>query len=134
MMQGVALSSPAFEKPKTVQEMWEDVDRLRHPEKYMKADPAAARQEPRGLYVPPGYSGRAGGGGAGGFGLESSEAVPYLQEPLQPGMFAGTVTFLSAEVDPHDSELAAAAIIRSGIRGDNIVRGVFSRSPEGGSQ
>jgi hypothetical protein len=124
-MGGVALSTPGG-TPKTVQQMWEDVDRLRHPEKYMKADPAAARQEPRGLYVPPGYFG-GGGSGSGGFGLNGAGAPPYLQEPLQPGMFEGTVTLLSAVVEAEDSEAAADAIVRSPLNGQAIIRASFGR-------
>lgn len=49
-----------------------------------------------------------------------------LQEPLQPGMFEGSVTFLSAEIDPDGSEMAALAISQGKIEGPNMVLGHFA--------
>lgn len=58
-------------------------------------------------------------------GLPPISEPMQLQEPMQLGMFAGSVTFLSAQVDPNASQAAAEAIVRGQITGENIVRGIF---------
>jgi hypothetical protein len=104
----------------------------RRPQGPVPGDPGGARpfliedrRLPDGTYVPP------GGGGFGGSMappyLPSMQSASDLQEPLQAGMFEGSITFLSAEVDPNGSEMAADAIARFDIRGENIVRGLFRR-------
>lgn len=73
----------------------------------------------------------AGGWDAGFQEPATAPAIPpiaepmQLQEPMQLGMARGSVTFLSAQVDPNGSAAAAEAVVRNEIRGDNIVRGIF---------
>jgi hypothetical protein len=66
-----------------------------------------------------------------GGGYMPPPSLPPIQEPMrlqetpQPGWFEGSVTFLSAEVDPDGSQPAAEAVAKGDIDGENIVRGLF---------